>query len=192
MIFELPKLPYGLNELEPVISSKTLEFHYGKHHATYATNLNNLIKDTKFANLSIEEIVKTAEAGMFNNAAQYWNHTFYFEALQKPIANNLPVGRIGEELNKNFDNFEDFKMMFSAAATTFFGSGWVWLCVDEAGKLQIIQTSNAGNPMLANMKPLMTIDVWEHAYYLDYQNRRLDYVNNYWDIINWEKVNSRF
>ena len=189
--FNLPALPYATNALEPVISSRTIEFHYGKHHQAYVNNLNNLIVGTSFENATLEEIVMKAEGGMYNNAAQVWNHTFYWESLGAQHANNIPTGVIAQAINDQFGSFDTFKEKFSAAAATLFGSGWAWLVVKD-NKLEITQESNAGNPMRKGFKPLLTIDVWEHAYYLDFQNRRPDYIKDFWSIVNWEAVNGRF
>jgi len=188
--FKLPELPYANNALEPVISSRTIEFHYGKHHQTYVNNLNNLIIGTSFENATLDELVTKAEGGMYNNAAQVWNHTFYWESLC-PQHKTQPSGAILQAINEQFGSFDTFKEKFSAAAATLFGSGWAWL-VKNGTKLEIIQESNAGNPMRKGFKPLLTIDVWEHAYYLDFQNRRPDYIKDFWTIVNWDMVNKRF
>jgi Fe-Mn family superoxide dismutase len=190
MKFELPKLPYALDALEPHISHRTLEFHYGKHHQAYVNNLNNLIPGTKFENASLEQIVKEAEGPVFNNAAQIWNHTFYFEGL-KPNGGGMPTGRMLDKINAAFGSFEEFKTKFTAAAVTLFGSGWAWLVVNAEGKLEIKQTSNAACPLRDGLKSLLTCDVWEHAYYLDVQNRRPDYVASFWNIVNCHAVEAR-
>lgn len=189
MAIELPKLPYALNALEPVISGKTLEFHYGKHHQAYVTNLNKLIPGTEFENASLEQIIMKASGGIFNNAAQVWNHTFYWESF-KPNGGGNPNGKIAEMINRDFGSFEVFKEKFNTAAATLFGSGWAWL-VKNDNKLEILQESNAGNPMTKGLKPILTCDVWEHAYYIDYQNRRPDYIAAFWNLINWDEVNKR-
>ncbi len=189
--FKLPELPYADNALEPVISSRTIAFHYSKHHQTYVNNLNNLIEGTEFENKSLEEIVLESDGGVFNNAAQVWNHTFYWESLKAPQNDNKPTGAIAKAIEENFGSFDQFKEAFSKAAATLFGSGWAWLTVKD-NKLEIIQESNAGNPLKKGLTPLLTIDVWEHAYYLDYQNRRPDHINDFWSIVNWEKVEQRF
>jgi len=191
MNFELPILPYALNELEPGISKRTLEFHYGKHHQTYVTNLNNLKAGTPFENKTLEEIILKAEGAIFNNAAQVWNHTFYFESFS-PSGGGKAKGRLAEVINRNFNSFEEFKEQFSKAAATLFGSGWAWLVKKPDGQLQIIQESNAGNPLRNGLTPILTCDVWEHAYYLDYQNKRPDYINVFWDLIDWEVVGGRY
>ncbi|NEW84682.1 MAG: superoxide dismutase [Mariniphaga sp.] len=191
MKIELPKLPFEMNALEPNISAKTLEFHYGKHHQAYMTNLNNLIQGTKFENASLETMIKEAEGPIFNNAAQVLNHTFYFSGLQQ--ANTSEPGKqVAEAIKSSFGSQKEFKDAFIKAASTLFGSGWVWLIKDSKGTLEIIQESNAGNPIRKGLKPILTCDVWEHAYYLDYQNRRPDYLNAYWDLIDWDVVEKRF
>ena len=187
MSFQLPTLPYAKNALEPYISENTIDYHYGKHHQTYVDNLNKLIPGTAFESATLEEIVIKSEGGIFNNAAQIWNHTFYWNCLA-PNKGGEPTGAIADAINSTFGSFEDFKTKFSAAAVTFFGSGWAWLVKDNEGKLQIVQESNAGNPMKKGLKPLLTIDVWEHAYYIDKQNRRLAYVEDIWKLVNWDFV----
>jgi superoxide dismutase, Fe-Mn family len=191
MSFELPKLPYALNALEPHISQKTLEFHYGKHHQTYVTNLNNLLPGSKFENAKLDTIVIESEGAIYNNAAQIWNHTFYFETFS-PQGGGEPTGKLAEAINQKFGSFAEFKEKFSKAALTLFGSGWAWLVEDADGKLDIVQESNAGNPMHKGLKPLLTCDVWEHAYYIDYQNRRAEYIETFWKLIDWKKVERRF
>ncbi|NJK84691.1 MAG: superoxide dismutase [Bacteroidales bacterium] len=191
MPFELPVLPYSLDALEPVISKTTLEFHYGKHHQAYINNLNNLVPGTKFENASLEQIIHEADGGIFNNAAQVWNHTFYFMTFE-PGGSKVPAGPLAEAINKQFGSFENFKEQFSKAAVTLFGSGWVWLVKKSDGSLEIIQESNAGNPLRNGFTPLLTFDVWEHAYYIDYQNKRPDHIKAIWDIINWDVVGKRF
>lgn len=193
MKFELPALPYEMNALEPNISAKTLEFHYGKHHQTYVTNLNGLIMGTEFENASLETIIKQAEGPVFNNAAQVWNHTFYFSALRSP-GNGEPGEQVGAAIKNSFGSLQAFKEAFLKASTTLFGSGWVWLIKNGEGtkELEIIQESNAGNPIRRGLKPILTCDVWEHAYYLDYQNRRPEYLNAFWEIIDWNIVEQRF
>jgi len=188
--FTLPALPYADNALEPVISAQTISFHYAKHHQAYVNNLNNLVTDTEFENATLEEIIMKSEGGIFNNAAQVWNHTFYWESLRAAQENNVPTGKIAEAINKTFGSFENFKEKFSTAAATLFGSGWAWLVINGS-KLEIVKESNAGNPMRKGLRPILTIDVWEHAYYLDYQNRRPDHIKDFWSIINWEAVENR-
>lgn len=190
MAFELPKLPYELNALEPHISQKTLEFHYGKHHNAYVTNLNNLVVGTKFENAGLEQIIKESDGGIFNNAAQIWNHTFYFESFS-PNGGGEPDGKLKELIDKSFGSFAEFKDKFTKASATLFGAGWAWLVVKADGTLDIVQEGNAGNPMRNGLKPLLTCDVWEHAYYIDYQNRRPDYIGSFWNLINWKKVAER-
>ncbi len=187
MLFQLPQLPYDRKALEPYISANTIDFHYGKHHQTYVDNLNKLIPGTEFENSTLEEIVVKAEAGIFNNAAQIWNHTFYWNCL-KPNGGGDPNGQIAEAIKNSFGSFDEFKQKFSTASVTLFGSGWAWLVKDQQGKLQIVQESNAGNPLKKGLKPLLTCDVWEHAYYLDKQNKRPAYVEDFWKLINWDFV----
>lgn len=191
MTIELPKLTYSLDALSPVIEKQTMEFHYGKHHQAYVTNLNNLIKGTKFQDASLETIIKEADGGIFNNGAQVWNHTFYFTSF-KPNGGGEASGNLAKQIKEDFGSFSDFKEKFSKAAATLFGSGWAWLVKNDEGKLEIIQESNAGNPLKNGLTPILTCDVWEHAYYLGYQNRRPDYVNAFWDILDWGIIESRF
>lgn len=191
MEHKLPKLPYGLSDLEPHISQKTLEYHYGKHHQAYVTNLNKLIKGTAFEIASLEDIVKHSEGGIFNNGAQVYNHTFYFEAFL-PNGGGEPKGSLLKAIKDKFTSFDAFKEEFSKAGATLFGSGWVWLVVDSAGKLSIIKKSNAGTPLRDGYKPILTMDVWEHAYYLDTQNVRPKYIENFWSILNWGVIEKRF
>lgn len=191
MKFELPKLPYANNALEPVISEKTIEFHYGKHHQAYVNNLNNLIIGTKFENADLETIVKESDGGIFNNAAQVWNHTFYFEQFS-PNGNGVPSGGLADAINEKFGSFDNFKTEFANAGVTTFGSGWAWLVKNAEGKLEIVKESNAGNPLTKGLQPILTFDVWEHAYYLDYQNRRPDHLTALWGIIDWDVVSKRF
>jgi Fe-Mn family superoxide dismutase len=194
MAFELPPLPYAKNALEPHMSEKTFEFHYGKHHQAYVTNLNNLVKDTPMASQSLEEIIKAtakdeAKAGIFNNAAQVWNHTFFWNSM-KPNGGGAPSGALAEKIDAAFGSLDKFKEAFKAAAVGQFGSGWAWLVVD-GGTLKITKTPNAVNPMAQGQTALLTCDVWEHAYYLDYQNRRPDFVQTFLDkLVNWEFVAS--
>ncbi len=189
MTFTLPELPYAIDALTPHISKETLEYHYGKHHQTYVTNLNTLIEGTALATLSLEELVKTASGGIFNNAAQVWNHSFYWECLT-PNGGGEPTGALLGAINQNFESFANFKEQFTQAAITTFGSGWAWLVQDADGKLHIKSTSNAANPMTSTLKPLLTCDVWEHAYYIDYRNRRPDYLKAFWALVNWDFVAS--
>jgi Fe-Mn family superoxide dismutase len=190
MAFELPQLPYALDALEPYISKRTLEFHYGKHHQTYVTNLNNLVPGTEFEKSSLEDIVTKSSGGIFNNGAQVWNHTFYWNCFA-PKAGGEPKGTVKDAIEVHFGSFANFKDQFTKAAATLFGSGWAWLVKKPDGKLEIVQESNAGNPMKNGMKPILTCDVWEHAYYLDKQNRRPDYIADFWHLIDWEAVKGR-
>jgi Fe-Mn family superoxide dismutase len=192
MAFELPTLPYAQDALEPYISAHTLSFHHGKHHNAYVNNLNNLIKDTDLANKSLEEIVKAtasdpAKAGVFNNAAQVWNHSFYWNCM-KPGGGGTPTGALADKINADFGSFEQFKAELSNAAATQFGSGWAWLVLDN-GTLKVVKTLNAENPVTKGQTPLLTIDVWEHAYYLDYQNLRPKYIETFFNsLVNWDFV----
>lgn len=192
MAFSQAPLPFDPSALEPHLSAKTFEFHYGKHHAAYVTNLNNLTKDTELADKSLEEVIKISfndatKAGIFNNAAQVWNHTFFWDSL-KPSGGGAPTGAIAEKINADFGSFDKFKEEFKTAAVTQFGSGWAWLVLD-GNTLKVTKTPNAENPLVRGQVPLLTVDVWEHAYYLDYQNRRPDFVQTFIDnLINWEFV----
>lgn len=190
MIHELPKLPYAMDALEPFISKRTIEYHYGKHHQAYVNNLNNLIPGTEFENASLEDIIRKAAGGIFNNGAQVWNHTFYWNCL-KPQGGGEPAGKLAEALARDFGSFGDFKEKFSKAGATLFGSGWAWLILKENGSLEIVQESNAGNPLRNGAKPLLTLDVWEHAYYLDKQNARPDYIADFWKLVDWEQAAAR-
>lgn len=187
MSFELPALPYAQNALEPHISAETLEYHYGKHHNTYVVNLNNLIKDTELAGKSLEEIVKTSSGGIFNNAAQVWNHTFYWHCLS-PNGGGEPTGKVADAINQSFGSFAEFKAQFTDAAVKNFGAGWTWLVKKANGTLAIVSTSNAATPLTTADKPLLTVDVWEHAYYIDYRNARPKYLENFWALVNWSFV----
>ena len=189
--FELIQLPYEANALEPVISKETLGFHHGKHLQAYVNNLNGLIEGTKYEDMPLEDIVKTSEGGVFNNAGQILNHNLYFTQFCAPKVDNKPTGVIAQWIDQQFGSFEAFKEEFTKRGATLFGSGWVWLSVDKDGKLQITQETNAGNPVQRGFKPLLTFDVWEHAYYIDYQNRRPDHLTALWQIINWDVVNER-
>ena len=191
MSFTLPALPYEKDALEPYISSRTMDFHYGKHHMAYVTNLNNLIVGTEFENATLEAIIRKAQGGIFNNAAQVYNHTFYFDQFS-PTPSQVPDGRLKAAIHVTFGSFDAFKEEFNKAATTLFGSGWAWLVKDTAGKLSILQTSNAGCPVRDGMTPLLTCDVWEHAYYLDKQNVRAAYITDFWKIMDWKIVDGRF
>jgi Fe-Mn family superoxide dismutase len=183
----LPDLPYEKNALEPNISAETLDFHYGKHHAAYVRNLNNLIQGTEYADMALEDIIVKASGGIFNNAAQVWNHTFYWNGL-KPDGSGKPTGTLAKAIDKEFRSFEEFKKAFTQKAVTLFGSGWAWLVKNKEGGLAIETTSNAGNPMTSGQTPLLTCDVWEHAYYIDYRNARPKYVEAFWNLVNWDFV----
>ncbi|REF28034.1 Fe-Mn family superoxide dismutase [Xenorhabdus cabanillasii] len=187
MSFELPALPYAKDALEPHISAETLEYHYGKHHNTYVVNLNNLIKDTEFAGKSLEEIIKSSEGGIFNNAAQVWNHTFYWHSLS-PNGGGEPTGKVAEAINNSFGSFAEFKQQLTDAALKNFGSGWTWLVKKADGSLAIVNTSNAATPLAGEDKPVLTVDVWEHAYYIDYRNARPQYLEHFWALVNWKFV----
>ncbi|MBI2779972.1 MAG: superoxide dismutase [Fe] [Gammaproteobacteria bacterium] len=187
MAHALPELPYAKNALEPHISAETIEYHYGKHHQAYVNNLNNLIPGTEFENLSLEEIIMKSSGGVFNNAAQVWNHTFYWHCLS-PNGGGEPSGALADAINKAFGSFDEFKKKFTQTAITTFGSGWAWLVQDKSGALSIVSTSNAATPMTAGQKALLTCDVWEHAYYIDYRNARPSYVDHFWSLVNWDFV----
>jgi Fe-Mn family superoxide dismutase len=191
MNFELPHLPWAPDALAPIISKQTIDFHYGKHHQAYVTNLNKLVPGTEFENATLEEIIMKASGGIFNNGAQVWNHTFYWNCL-KPNGGGVPSGKLAEAIDDAFGSFETFKEKFSTAAATLFGSGWAWLVKNADGKLEIVQESNAGCPLRSGKTPLLTCDVWEHAYYLDKQNRRPDYIADFWKLVDWESVAARF
>ena len=191
-MFQLIDLPFKENELEPVISAETIALHHGKHLATYVNNLNNLLPGSGFEEKLLEEIVASANGGIFNNAGQILNHNLYFEQLQAPNEDNRPVGKLAAAIDEQFGSFETFKEKFTAAATTLFGSGWAWLASDANGTLHILQEPNAGNPVTKGLKPLMTMDVWEHAYYVDYRNRRPDHIVAIWKILNWQVVEQRY
>ena len=185
MAFELPALPYAMDALAPHISQETLEYHYGKHHQTYVNNLNKLTEGTDDANASLEDIIMKADGGLFNNSAQIWNHTFYWNSMA-PGGGGAPSGAVGDAINSAFGSYDDFKAKFAEAATTQFGSGWAWL-VKDGDTLKVIKTGNADTPIAHGFVPILTIDVWEHAYYLDYQNRRDDYIKAYLEhLVNWE------
>ncbi len=187
MKFELPELPYDINALAPHISAETLEYHWGKHHAAYVNNLNNLIKDTGFEHMDLEEIIRESQGGVFNNSAQVYNHTFFWHCLS-PNGGGEPKGLVLDHINKYFDDFEKFKTQFSNSAATLFGSGWAWLVKKADGTLEIVQKSNAGTPLTDGTKPILTLDVWEHAYYIDYRNARPKFIEHFWDLVNWDFV----
>ena len=182
----LPELPYGKKDLSPHISEKTLDFHYGKHHAGYVTKLNGQIQGTQWEKANLEEIIKNSDGGVFNNAAQVWNHTFYWNSLS-PQGGGSPQGALAQAIEKNFGNLENFKKEFSAKALSQFGSGWAWL-VKEGDDLKVTSTGNAHTPLTLKQVPLLTCDVWEHAYYLDYQNARNKYIEAFWNLVNWNFV----
>lgn len=191
MAFSLPPLPYDKGALAPHISQETLEFHHGKHHNTYVTNLNNLTAGTEFADMSLEEIILKSSGGLFNNAAQVWNHTFYWNCLS-PQGGGEPTGALAEAINKTFGSFAEFKEKFTATSVTTFGSGWGWLVKNADGSLELMSTSNAGTPATSGKKALLTCDVWEHAYYVDYRNARPNYVGAFWNLVNWDFVAKNF
>ena len=193
MEHKLPELPYSLEALNPHISKQTLEFHHGKHHLNYVNTLNKLIPGTRFENASLEDMIREADGAIFNNAAQVWNHTFYFDSFS-PKPKVMPEGGLLEALNRDFGSFDKFLEEFGKSALGLFGSGWAWLACDAKGKLSILPLSNAGNPLREGLTPLIACDVWEHAYYLDCQNRRADYIKNFWELLDWadvEKVYAR-
>ncbi|MEI6145719.1 MAG: Fe-Mn family superoxide dismutase [Methylococcales bacterium] len=191
MAFELPALPYATNRLVPYISEETLEFHHGKHHQTYVTNLNNLVPGTEFADLSLEEIIVKSSGPIFNNAAQVWNHTFYWNSL-KPNGGGEPTGALADAITATFGSFAAFKEEFSKCAITTFGSGWAWLVKNADGSLALVSTSNAGCPLTTGQTPLLTCDVWEHAYYIDYRNARPAYLEAFWALVNWDFAAANF
>jgi Fe-Mn family superoxide dismutase len=191
MEHKLPELPYAKDALAPTISAETLEYHYGKHHNTYVVNLNKLIPGTEFENLSLEDIVKKSSGGIFNNAAQVWNHTFYWHCLS-PKGGGEPSGALADAINKSFGSFASFKEKFSATAIGTFGSGWGWLVKNNDGSLALESTSNAGTPLKDGKQALLTCDVWEHAYYIDYRNARPNYVEAFWKLVNWDFVSQNF
>jgi superoxide dismutase, Fe-Mn family len=187
----LPDLPYANDALEPYISAETLAFHYGKHHQTYVMNLNKLIKGTEFESASLEEIIQKSSGGIFNNAAQVWNHTFYWNSL-KPNGGGMPPDRLADAINAQWGSFDAFKSAFTQCALTTFGSGWAWLVKQTDGTLDLASTSNAATPLTGKAKPLLTCDVWEHAYYIDCRNARAEYLEKFWNIVNWDFAESNF
>ena len=192
MAFELPALPYAKDALEPHISAETLDFHYGKHHATYVTKLNGLVEGTDLDNKSLEDIVKNSEGGVFNNAAQIWNHTFYWNCLS-PNGGGEPTGALADAINAKWGSFADFKAEFNNKAVNNFGSSWTWLVKTADGSLDIVNTSNAATPLTdEGVTPLLTVDLWEHAYYIDYRNVRPDYLNGFWSLVNWDFASANF
>ena len=190
--FELISLPYAPEDLEPVISRETIALHHGKHLQTYVTNLNNLLPGSGMEELALEEIVKRSEGGIFNNAGQILNHNLYFLALSKPKADNVPTGVLADAIKRQFGSIEAFQKEFTQKGVTLFGSGWVWLSKDNEGQLVITQEQNAQNPVTKGLTPLLTFDVWEHAYYVDYQNRRADHLAAMWQIVDWDVVGKRY
>ena len=190
MAFELPPLPYEKNALEPNISAETLEYHYGKHHQAYVNKLNELVPGTEFEGKSLEEIIKTSQGGIFNNAAQVWNHTFYWNCLS-PNGGGEPTGKLADAINAAFGDFEKFKDEFTKLSINTFGSGWGWLVQKPEGTLALVSTSNAGTPLTGEDKALLTCDVWEHAYYIDYRNLRPKYLEAFWNLVNWEFAESQ-
>ena len=191
MTHSLPALPYAMDALAPTLSQETLEYHYGKHHQTYVTNLNNLIPGTEFEALSLEDIIMKSSGGVFNNAAQVWNHTFYWNCLS-PNGGGAPTGALAAAIDAKFGSFEEFKKQFNQSGATNFGSGWTWLVKNADGSLEIFNTSNAGTPMTSGKQALLTLDVWEHAYYIDYRNARPKYLETMWHIVNWDFVAANF
>lgn len=185
MTYTLPDLPYAMDALEPKISKETLEYHYGKHHKAYVTNLNNLIESSPLKGSSLEDLVAKAEGGLYNNAAQVWNHTFYWNCLS-PNGGGEPTGALADKINEDFGSFAAFKEAFTKASATLFGSGWAFLVKNKAGKLEIVQEQNAGCPLRSGLKPVLTCDVWEHAYYVDYRNARPSYLDAFWSLVNWD------
>lgn len=190
MAYELPELPYAKDALEPYISKETIEYHYGKHHAGYVKNLNGLVPGTEFETSGLETIIKKADGGIFNNGAQVWNHTFYWNCMS-PDGGGEPTGALMNALKSDFGSFDAFKEQFSKAAATLFGSGWAWLVKTPAGKLEIVQESNAGNPLRNGLEPIMTCDVWEHAYYIDKRNLRPAYIEDFWKVVDWNAIANR-
>lgn len=191
MTFELPPLPYEMNALAPHISQETLEYHYGKHHLAYVNNLNKLLPGSGFEKSSLEDIIKKSSGGIFNNAAQVWNHTFYWHCMG-PNGGGEPKGALANAIQKTFGSFESFMEKFTQVGISTFGSGWAWLAQNQEGNLEILSTSNAGTPMTENKKALLTCDVWEHAYYIDYRNLRPKYIESFWKIVNWDFVAKNF
>lgn len=191
MKFTQPRLPYAPDALAPVISATTIDFHYGKHEKAYIDTLNTLIENTPFSEMSLEEIICKSDGKLFNNASQAWNHIFYFFQFS-PNGLKEPSGKLREQIESQFESVDAFKKMFEEAGATLFGSGWVWLSADDKGTLFITQGGNASNPMTQGLKPILTFDVWEHAYYLDYQNRRAEYLHSLWDIVDWDIVGIRY
>lgn len=191
MKFLKPRLPYAPSELQPVISSTTIDYHYGKHEQAYIDNLNRLIEGTEYEDMALEAIIRNSDGPLFNNASQAWNHIFYFFQFA-PNGLKEPSGKLADQIINQFGSIEEFKKKFEDAGASLFGSGWVWLSADEAGKLYITQGANAGNPITEGLRPILVFDVWEHAYYLDYQNRRAEYLHNLWEIVDWDVIDERY
>lgn len=191
MKFSQPRLPYAVDALQPYISRNTVDYHYGKHESNYINTLNSLIEGTKFEDMSLEDIIVKSDGKIFNNASQAWNHIFYFFQFS-PEGLKEPTGKLREKIDATFGSFDEFKRQFEDKGATLFGSGWVWLSADKNGDLHITQGPNAGNPMTEGFRPILTFDVWEHAYYLDYQNRRADYLKQLWNIVDWDIVSMRY
>lgn len=191
MAFELPELPYAKNALEPYMSEETLEYHHGKHHATYVSKLNNLIPGTEFEGKSLEDIIKSSSGGVFNNSAQVWNHTFFWHTLS-PNGGGEPSGALGDAIKAKWDSYDAFQKEFEEKAVGNFGSGWTWLVKNSDGSLEIVNTSNAGTPITEGKTPIITVDVWEHAYYIDYRNARPKYLESFWKLVNWEFAAENF
>lgn len=187
MSFKQPELPYALNGLSPFLSEEQMSYHYGKHHAAYFTNLNGLVDGKPEADMALKDLVKKADGGVFNNAAQAWNHSFFWQCLSAS-GGGLPSGDLAARIDRDFGSFDQFKEQFSTSAAKLFGSGWAWLAADPAGKLSIMPLSNADTPLKHGAEPLMTLDVWEHAYYVDYRNARPKFVEGFWDVVNWDFV----
>ncbi|WP_020652550.1 superoxide dismutase [Massilia niastensis] len=187
----LPPLPYAKDALQPHISAETLEYHHGKHHQTYVTNLNNMIKGTEYENMALEEIIKKSSGGVFNNSAQVWNHTFFWSCMT-PNGGGAPTGKVADAINAKWGSFDKFKEEFNKSALGNFGSGWTWLVQKPDGSVDIVNTSNAGTPLTTADKALLTADVWEHAYYIDYRNARAKFLEAFWNVANWEFANQNF
>ena len=192
MTHQLPELPFGKEDLAPIISAETLDYHYGKHHQAYVNKLNELIAGTDHADAELESIIKNSEGGVFNNAAQIWNHTFYWNGLRAPVDDNAPEGDLADAINAAFGSFDEFKAKFNASAIGNFGSGWTWLVKTADGSVAIHNTSNAGCVLTEDVTPLLTVDVWEHAYYVDYRNARPSYIEAFWNLLNWDFVSANF
>lgn len=186
-MFTLPELPFSPDAFKGIFTAETFEYHHGKHHATYVNNLNNLIKETKFESMDLNNIIKNSDGGLFNNAAQHFNHSFFWNCMS-PNGGGAPSGELLALIEKSFGSFEQFKEKFSASATTLFGSGWAWLVKNQDNNLEIVQYSNAGTPVNSDKSPIMTLDVWEHAYYIDYRNARPKFIEKFWDVVNWEFI----